>query len=89
LDYSLRLEAGYMALKCVSGDDIRAYNTPQPTNKMEVEQVGFLAQYYFKKAVKGLGVLAYYTQVIDGRNMGKSTTLGGGATFQFKVKDAQ
>jgi hypothetical protein len=89
LDYSLRLEASYMALKCVSGDDIRSYNAPQPTNKMEVEQVGFFAQYYFKKAVKGLGVLGYYSQVIDGRNMGKSTIIGAGATFQFKVKDEQ
>jgi alpha-acetolactate decarboxylase len=77
-----------MALKCVSGDDIREYNSPQPTNKMEVEQVGFMAQYYFKKVVKGLGVLGYYSQVIDGRNMGKSTTIGGGVTYQFKVKDA-
>lgn len=89
LDYSLRLEAGYMALKCVSGDDIRSYNTPQPTNKMEVAQVGFFAQYYFKKVVKGLGVLGYYSQVIDGRNMGKSTTIGGGVTYQFKVKDTE
>lgn len=88
-DHSLQLEAGYMSLKCVTGDDIRAYNMPQPTNKMEVEQVSFFAHYYFKKVVKGLGVLGYYSQVIDGRNMGKSTTLGGGVTYQFKVKDAQ
>lgn len=88
-NYALRVEASYMALKCVTGDDIRAYNSPQPTNKMEVEQVGFFAQYYFKKKVKGLGVLSYYSQVIDGRNMGKSTNLGVGATYQFKVKDTQ
>ena len=88
-DYKLRVEASYVALKSVSGDDIRAYNMPQPTNKMQMEQVGFFAQYYFKKAVKGLGVLAYYSQVIDGRNMGKSTNIGAGATYQFKVKNAQ
>jgi hypothetical protein len=62
---------------------------PQPTNKMEVEQVSFFAHYYFKKGVKGLGVLGYYSQVIDGRNMGKSTTIGGGVTYQFKAKDTQ
>jgi hypothetical protein len=88
-DYALRLEASYVALKCVNGDDIRAYNSPQPTNKMEVEQVSFFAQYYFKKGIKGLGVLTYYSQVIDGRNMGKSTNIGVGATYQFKVKDSQ
>jgi hypothetical protein len=88
-DYALRVEASFMALKSTSGDDIRAYNMPQPTNKMEMEQVGAFAQYYFKKSIKGLGVLAYYSQVIDGRNMGKSTNVGVGATYQFQVKNAQ
>lgn len=88
-DYALRVEANFMVLKSTTGDDIRAYNMPQPTNKMEMEQVGFFAQYYFKKSIKGLGVLAYYSQVIDGRNMGKSTNIGVGATYQFQVKDAQ
>ncbi|MDZ7649022.1 MAG: hypothetical protein U5K54_18680 [Cytophagales bacterium] len=53
--YSLRLEASYVGLKSTSGDDIRKYNAPQPTNKMEFDQVGFLSQYYFKKHLKGLG----------------------------------
>ncbi len=88
-NYALRIEASYMALKSTSGDDIRPYNSPQPTNKMEMEQVGAFAQYYFKKKVKGLGLLSYYSQVIDGRNMGKSTNIGVGATYQFKVKDVQ
>jgi len=88
-NYALRVEASYMAMKSTSGDDIRAYNMPQPTNKMEMEQVGFFAQYYFKKKIKGLGILSYYSQVIDGRNMGKSTNMGVGATYQFKVKDSQ
>lgn len=87
-NYALRLEASYAALKSTSGDDIRSYNSPQPTNKVEVEQVGFFAQYYFKKKVKGLGVLTYYTQMINGRNMGKFANLGVGATYQFKVKDS-
>ncbi len=88
-NYALRLEANYTALKSTSGDDIRAYNAPQPTNKMEMTSVGFFAQYYFKKKIKGLGVLGYYNQVIDGRNIGKSTNLGIGATYQFKVKNSQ
>jgi len=88
-DYALRVEATYMVMNATSGDDIRAYNMPQPTNKMEMSSVGGFAQYYFKKGIKGLGVLAYYSQVIDGRNMGKSTNIGVGATYQFKVKDSQ
>jgi hypothetical protein len=90
-DYSLKVEASYMALKSTAGDDIRPYNSPQPTNKVEVEQVGFFAQYYFKKLepVKGLGVLAYYSNMINGRNMGKFSNIGVGATYQFKVKNPQ
>jgi len=87
--YALRVEATFNALKSTSGDDIRAYNMPQPTNKMEMQQVGFFSQYYFKKTIKGLGVLAYYSHVFNGRNIGKSTNVGLGATYQFKVKDTQ
>jgi len=84
LDNSLRLEATYYGLKSTSGDDIRKYNAPQPTNKVQFDQVGFFGQYYIKP-IKGLGVLAYYNQIFDGRNMSKSTTFGGGLTYQFKV----
>ena len=81
---SLRLEANYMSLASTSGDDIRPYNMGQPTNKVEFAQAGFMTQYYFKQ-VKGLGVLAYYSQVVSGRNMGKFRNLGVGITYQFKV----
>lgn len=83
-DNSLRLEANYMSLASTSGDDIRPYNMGQPTNKVEFAQAGFMTQYYFKQ-VKGLGVLAYYSQVVSGRNMGKFRNLGVGITYQFKV----
>ncbi|HKZ38299.1 MAG TPA: hypothetical protein VJ184_11650 [Chryseolinea sp.] len=84
LDSSLKLEATYYALNSTSGDDIRKYNAPQPTNKVNFDQVGFSAQYYIKP-VKGLGVLAYYSQMLNGRNTGKYTTLGFGAMYQFQM----
>jgi hypothetical protein len=84
LNNALRLEANYVTVRCVSGDDIRRYNAGQPTNKAEFGQVGFAAQYYIKQA-KGLGVLGYYSKVISGRNMGQFTTIGGGVTYQFKI----
>jgi len=84
MDNQLRLELSYMSLNCLSGDDIRPYNAGQPTNKVEVEQIGTWAQYYIKGR-KGLGVLAYYNQVIGGRNMGKFSTLGLGLTYQFQA----
>lgn len=80
----LKLEATYMSSICTSGDDIRKYNAGQPTNKVEVGQVGFNTQFYIKK-IKGLGVLAYYTKMISGRNMGEFTNVGGGVTYQFKL----
>lgn len=80
----LRLEATYMMINCLTGDDIRSYNRPQPTNKMDVSQLGFWAQYYIK-ADRGLGAIAYCNQTIAGRNVGKATTIGLGLTYQFKV----
>jgi hypothetical protein len=32
-----------------------------------------------------LGVLAYYNNVINGRNCAKIENLGGGLTYQFKL----
>lgn len=88
LNNSLRIEAGFVGLKSTSGDDIRSYNAPQPTNKVVFDQVGFTAQYFFKKfKVKGLGVLANYSQVVNGRNSAKIRNIAGGITYQFKFLD--
>lgn len=84
LENSLRIEASYYGLSSTSGDDIRPYNAPQPTNKVDVGQMVFSAQYFIKQ-VKGMGVMAYYSDIISGRNIGKSTNIGGGLTYQFKI----
>lgn len=85
LKHTLRLEASYTTLNCLDGDDIRSWNMPQPTNKMEVTQAGFSAQYFFKsiEPLKGLSLMASFNQVLDGRNMGKATAIGGGIAYQF------
>ena len=79
---ALQLEATYMGLKSTSGDDIRAYNAPQPTNKVEFDRVGVFAHYFLPRKI-GLGVVAYYNQVISGLNTAKATGFGGGITYQF------
>lgn len=84
LENALRMEVNYMGLRSTSGDDIRRYNAGQPTNKVDVDQLGFFSQYYFKK-LKGLGVLGYYSQIVHGRNMGKFSSFGLGATYQFSI----
>jgi hypothetical protein len=83
-DNSLSLEARYIGLRSSSGDDIRKYNAAQPTNRVNEDALGFRAQYYFRN-VKGLGVLAYYTSVINGRNTAEYSGIGGGLTYQFKI----
>lgn len=84
LSDKLKLELNYMGLQSTSGDDIRPYNAAQPTNKVDMDVLGASAQYYFKKP-KGLGVLAYFSQTLNGRNVGKSTQFGAGITYQFKI----
>ena len=84
LDKKLRVEANLTMLNSTSGDDIRAYNSPQPTNKVEFSQVGGLAQYYIKSG-GGLGFLAYYNHMFSGRNMGQFSGYGLGVTYQFKA----
>ena len=81
-DTSLKLEVAYSALHSTEGDDIRAYNAAQPTNKVEWDRIGFSAQYFFK-AVKGLGVVAYHNRIINGRNVAKFSNTGFGLTYQF------
>ncbi|MBO0342327.1 transporter [Muricauda lutimaris] len=83
-DTSLKLELSYTTLNSTSGDDIRAYNAAQPTNKVEFDRVGFAAQYYLK-SVKGLGFVAYHNRVVNGRNVPKFSNTGIGLTYQFNV----
>lgn len=80
----LKVEASYTGLKSTSGDDIRPYAAPQPTNKVSIGQAGILAQCYLKKP-KGLGGLAYFSQTLHGRNMGKASIFGAGLTYQFRI----
>lgn len=83
-NYSLRIEASFSGISSVSGDDIRPYSAPQPTNKVAEQLIGGFVQYYFNKP-KGLGVLGYYNQVINGRNVGKTSNFGAGVTYIFKI----
>lgn len=84
LENSLKIEASFYGLKSTHGDDIRIYNAAQPTNKVNFDQLNFSAQ-YFVKPVKGLSVLAFYYQTLNGRNAPKLTSFGIGTTYQFKI----
>lgn len=82
MEKSLRVELNYNSSISTSGDDIRAYNAPQPTNKVNMDRVGAFAQYFFKNP-KGLGVVASYSKVIHGRNAPELSSISAGITYQF------
>ena len=82
LEGRLRTELTYWGTWCTSGDDIRRWLRPQPTNKFEFQQIGFFGQYYFKN-IRVLSVVAYCNQIFTGRNIGMATNVSLGATYQF------
>lgn len=82
MNKSLRIELNYNSSISTSGDDIRAYNAPQPTNKVNMDRVGAAAQYFFNNP-KGLGLVASYSRVIKGRNAPEMSVLSAGITYQF------
>ncbi len=90
-DYSLRLgfikprfqtEIWFDAFTGLSGDDIRYNEAPQPTNKMAAGQVGWFGKGFINKR---WGVLATVSQVLQGRNVGKSLTWTLGSTYFLDI----
>lgn len=81
----LRVEASLTTIKSTSGDDIRVYSMPQPTNKVDFDRVEGFAQYYFNNNGRGFGLIASYQKAISGRNMGQFSGYGLGITYQFKA----
>tara|TARA_R110000744_G_scaffold208401_1_gene327039 strand:- start:6888 stop:7880 length:993 start_codon:yes stop_codon:yes gene_type:complete len=79
---TLKLELNYTGLKSTSGDNIRAYNAAQPTNKVKYDRLGVSIQYY-SPSLKGLGVVGYYNNVVNGLNTAKMSNVGLGLTYQF------
>ncbi|MCB0856434.1 MAG: transporter, partial [Bacteroidetes bacterium] len=79
---SLRTELSFTGLKSTSGDDIRPYNAPQPTNKVNFDQIGILIQYYIP-SIDGLGIVVSHTRTLNGLNTGKVNTSGIGITYFF------
>jgi len=83
-NHKLRVEASLTSIWSASGDDIRTYCMPLPTNKVDFDRVEGFVQYYFKTN-GGFGLIASYQKVISGRNMGQFSGYGLGITYQFKA----
>jgi len=84
LKNSFRIEAVFDGLKTLGGHDIRRQDVGFPSNRMIFTRIGGNLQYYFP-FVKGLGVIASGGYVLSGRNVGQSTILNAGVTYQFGI----
>jgi hypothetical protein len=82
---AIQLEGAYVAQTSLSGDDIRRQNQAQPTNKMDWTSVNGRLR-YFTPFFEGFSLMANYGQVLTGRNVGQSTVISGGITYQFPLK---
>ncbi len=82
---ALQIQMNYFKSTSLSGDDIRPYNAPQPTNMVNMDRIGLFAHYYFPN-IKGLGVVAYHNRVVNGRNAAEMNTTGLGLTYFFNYR---
>ncbi len=65
----------------LSGDDIRYNDMPFPTNAMKATTVGFYGRYNIQQ----LGIIGGVNQVLNGRNVGKSSGFMVGVLYAFRV----
>ncbi len=81
----LQLESVYVSQTSLSGDDVRIQNAGQPTNKMEMSSIAGRIR-FFPNGFKGTSIMAGYSDVLSGRNVGKSKIISIGVTYQFMLK---
>lgn len=81
-DNALQIDLGYLGARSLSGDDIRAYNAAQPTNRVDMDRIGLFAHYFFP-TVKGLAIVAQHSRVVHGRNAAEANTTGLGVNYFF------
>lgn len=62
------------------GFDITRNNMPFPSNTMNLSKIGAYIKYNIIK-IDGLSIIASYSEVITGRNVGKSTSINGGVFY--------
>ncbi|HEY3387667.1 MAG TPA: transporter [Saprospiraceae bacterium] len=82
LKNSLKIDATYDGLNTLGGHDIRRQDVGFPSNKMLFTRIGANAQ-FFIPFIPGLGIVGQWSQVLTGRNVGQSTAITAGLTYQF------
>jgi hypothetical protein len=67
------------------GFDMTLNNMPFPSNRMNVSKIGLNGKYYFQK-IPNLSLIAGYSHVITGRNVGQSNTFYAGLFYIINFK---
>lgn len=65
----------------LSGDDIRYNDAPFPTNRMQATSIGWMGKYSIKQLAFSLSA----ARVLQGRNVGQSTSISAGVFYLFQV----
>jgi hypothetical protein len=82
LGNTLNVEATFDGLNTYGGFDIRRQDAGFPSNKMNFTRVGGGIHYFFP-FVPGMGVIVQGSKILTGRNVGQSTVITAGLTYQF------
>lgn len=88
LNNSLKLEVTFDGMNTFGGHDIRRQDVGFPSNKMEFTRLGAGFQYFLPFATS-FSIIGYGGQVMTGRNVGESTTIQAGITYQFPLFGSQ
>lgn len=87
-DEAFRAEIFYGGFNTLGGFDIRIQDMGFPSNEMDYTNLGAVIHYY-PSIVKGLGVHVSGSYVLTGRNVGQTTSIGGGVTYYFSLWNKQ
>jgi len=77
-------EVNYQAYSCFGGSDIRTWDPPFPSNKMNSTVIAGRFDYYFSKPM-GLNISLNAGYTLAGRNIGKSTYAGLAVNYIFPL----
>lgn len=87
-DEAFRGELFYGGFNTLGGFDIRTQDMGFPSNEMDYTNLGAVIHYY-PSIIKGLGVHVSGSYVLTGRNVGQTTSIGGGVTYYFSLWNKQ
>lgn len=81
---TFKAEAEFSVFNTLGGFDIRSWDQGFPSNEMDAKRIGVNLQ-YIPEFAKGLGLMANTSYTLDGRNVWKVFTVGGGITYFFNI----